>query len=108
MTEQRPRTDADGMPWQPEPTFLGTDDVDKLCGLVFELAGQVHELTARVMRLEAAADGPDSDAPTLADETRRSLDGLMAVLLERNDMRGPLRHEAPTTDVPTTTEGSPT
>lgn len=106
MADHRPQHDADGMPWQPEPTYLGAADVDKLCGLVFELAGQVNELTARVMRLEAAADGADPDAPTLADETRRSLDGLMAVLLERNDMRGPLRHEAPTTDEPTTTEGS--
>lgn len=103
----QPANDADGIARQPEPTYLGPAELDKLCGLVFELAGQVHELRARVAHLEAADDRTDTvDAPGIDDELRRAVDGLMAVLLESDDIRQPLRADVTSPDRPPTPGGS--
>jgi hypothetical protein len=120
MFSQPPRTDSDGPGRLPERTYLGAAQVDQLCGLVFELAGQVHELRVRVARLEAGTaetetDTTDTDttepgtATRLDAELRASIDGLLAVLLEADDARQPLRrHSRLTTHGATTTGGEPT
>ena len=84
-------------------------DAERLAGLVFELASQLHIERARRIALELALERagvlPDGAADALAtDEHYRSRAGagldeamrrLMRVLAESNDPRVPLRHEAP-------------
>lgn len=88
--------------------LLSADAADKLAGLVFELASQLHEERARRQALETvlAADGLDlGRIDALVDSAgfrARSRDGadasirrLLRILEENGDPEGPLRAEAP-------------
>lgn len=88
-----------------EWTFLGDAQIDQLAGLVLELAGQLHVERTRISALEHALDTAgvldrsalDAAAadPALAEITveqlDRSLAGLVRVMTEGDDARGPLR-----------------
>lgn len=83
-------------------------DAERLAGLVFELASQLHVERARRIALELALERagalPAGAAEALAadDEYRRragegldeAMRRLMRVLAESDDPRTPLRHEA--------------
>jgi len=86
---------------------FGTPDAERLTGLVFELASQLHVERARRIALEAvlqkagllsdaaieeAGAAPDTRAATAA-ALDRAMFGLMRVLTESADPRAPLRKE---------------
>jgi hypothetical protein len=89
---------------------FGTPDPERLAGLVFELAMQLHVERARRIALEAVLRdaGLISDAaietagadPATRAETGAALDkalaGLMRVITETADARTPLRKEGST------------
>ncbi|MEQ8436554.1 MAG: hypothetical protein RIB65_03620 [Ilumatobacter fluminis] len=99
-------SDQTPLPARPEFRYLGADDVDRLAGLVFELAAQLHEQRVRVLHLErrlAERDGldhPDDLDAVAASELQESLDGLFAVIGETHDARRPLHRERATTKGP--------
>jgi hypothetical protein len=86
-------------------------DTERLAGLVFELASQLHVERARRIALELAleragvlAAGAGEALAADEDYRRRAGEGLdeamrrlMRVLAESDDPRAPLRHEAPDT-----------
>lgn len=84
---------------------FGIPDPERLAGLVFELASQLHAERARRIALEHAlvsagvltADAVEAAAPTARAEASaaldRSIDGLLRVMAESADPRTPLRHE---------------
>lgn len=89
-------------------TLLGDNATDKLAGLIFELASQLHEERARRQALETvmAEDGLDlARVDALVDDTAfrdRSREGadasirrLLRILQEDGAPEGPLRAEAP-------------
>lgn len=87
------------------PDFIPMPDTDRLAGLVFELASQLHVERAQRLALEAALVragliGADARERMLDDaecsrRTREALEEsmsrLMRVLTERADPRTPLR-----------------
>lgn len=91
----------------PELRLLAAADVDKVAGLVFELAAQLHverqrrsvleEVLVRrgvVDRDQLAALASDSAfRRSIGEELARSQRGLLDVLLETDDARTPLRAE---------------
>lgn len=88
-------------------TFMAHPDMDRLAGLVFELAAQLHVERQRRMALEAlmatgkkvtpaALQALAGDEQFLAEARAaldRSLRRLMRVITEHGDARGPLRAE---------------
>lgn len=84
---------------------FGVPDPDRLAGLVFELASQLHAERARRIALEHAlvsagviAEGAvEAAAPDARAETAAALDkamhGLLRVMAESSDPRTPIRHE---------------
>jgi hypothetical protein len=92
--------------------LLDENAIDKLAGLVFELASQLHEERARRVALETAlatagALDPAAiealvDEPAFRDRSRASADTsirrLMRILEEDGGPEGPLRAEAPGSD----------
>lgn len=84
-------------------------DAERLAGLVFELASQLHVERARRVALELALERAGvlatgaAEALATDDEYRRragagldeAMRKLMRVLAESEDPRAPLRHEAP-------------
>ena len=94
--------------------LLDGNAIDKLAGLIFELASQLHEERARRQGLEAqlaeagALDPAALDAlvddPAFRDGSRAAADGsirrLLRILEEDGGPEGPLRAEAPTGDTP--------
>lgn len=88
--------------------LLGSSVADRLAGLVFELASQLHvERTHRLAlerALEQAGVLPEGAAEALADDPAlaaasraaldRSVERLMRVVAEGGDARAPLRAEA--------------
>lgn len=93
---------------EPEPIFLDARSSDRLAGLVFELAAQLHAERAQRIALQAALskrgliDDGDVEAAAGADDTARDITAalelsqrrLIDVLVELDDVSGPLRHEA--------------
>ena len=85
-------------------------DTERLAGLVFELASQLHAERSRRMALEIALERAGLLAPGAADALGedpallarsragldRSMRGLMRILTEAADPRAPLRGEAKT------------
>ncbi len=89
--------------------FLDENAIDKLAGLVLELASQLHEERARRVALEtilttagaldpAAIEALVND-PAFRDRSRADADAsirrLMRILEEDGGPQGPLRAEAP-------------
>ena len=88
-----------------DPSPFGQPDTDRLAGLVFELASQLHVERSRRLALEAAlvrsgalsaeALAAAGDSTEFLDRAREELDRsmgkLMRVLLENGDVRTPLR-----------------
>ena len=84
---------------------FGIPDPERLAGLVFELASQLHAERARRIALEQAlvsagvlaAGDVEAAAPAARSETSAALDramhGLLRVMAESNDPRTPIRHE---------------
>lgn len=89
--------------------LLGEGAIDRLAGLVFELAGQLHEERSRRMALEAALIGAggltesqlrEAFAGIAGQEASRdaadaSIRRLLTILAEDGGPEGPLRGEAP-------------
>lgn len=88
--------------------FLGKDSADKLAGLIFELASQLHEERVRRLALEETLmeGGLDLSAvDTLVDdddfrersrtEADASIRKLLRILEEDGSPEGPLRGEMP-------------
>jgi hypothetical protein len=89
-------------------TLLGSTVADRLAGLVFELASQLHVERTRRLALEAALARagvlPAGSGEALADdpallaaargELDRAMERLMRILSEQGDARTPLRAEA--------------
>ena len=94
--------------------LLGDDAIDKLAGLVFELASQLHEERARRQALEArlaetgaldiAALEALADDPGFRDGSRAAADAsirrLLRILEEDGGPEGPLRAETPRGEEP--------
>lgn len=90
--------------------LLGDNAIDKLAGLVFELASQLHEERMRRRALEdrlAAAGALDPaaldalvDDPAFREGSRDAADAsirrLLRIIEEDGGPEGPLRAEAPT------------
>jgi len=90
-----------------EPTYLDKADPDRLAGLLFELAAQLHIERQKRMALEAALiargvleakDVSDiSEDPALLeaarDEVDRSIRSMLRVVMEDGDLKQPLRAE---------------
>ncbi|MCA3255659.1 MAG: hypothetical protein INF91_08600 [Alphaproteobacteria bacterium] len=89
-------------------TLLGSTVADRLAGLLFELAAQLHVERTRRLALETAlarsgvlqvgsgealADDPELLAAARA-ELDRSMERLMRILAEQGDAKAPLRAEA--------------
>lgn len=84
---------------------FGIPDSERLAGLVFELASQLHAERARRIALEQAlvsagvltAGAVAAAAPAARAETSAALDrsmhGLLRMIAESDDPRTPLRHE---------------
>ncbi len=84
---------------------FGIPDPERLAGLVFELASQLHAERARRIALEQAlvsagvlaAGDVEAAAPAARSETSAALDramhGLLRVMAESTDPRTPIRHE---------------
>ena len=84
---------------------FGVPDPERLAGLVFELASQLHAERARRIALEQAlvnagvltAGAVEAAAPAARAETSAALDkamhGLLRVMAESADPRTPIRHE---------------
>ena len=84
---------------------FGIPDLERLAGLVFELASQLHAERARRIALEQAlvsagvlaAGDVEAAAPAARSETSAALDramhGLLRVMAESTDPRTPIRHE---------------
>ncbi len=84
-------------------------DRERLAGLVFELAAQLHVERAQRIALEVALERAGvfapgalaalADDPDYRDRAQSGLDTsmhkLLRVLAENDDPRAPLRHEAP-------------
>lgn len=92
--------------------LLDENAVDKLAGLVFELASQLHEERVRRQALEevlgqagvmdaatveALVEDPDFRALSRA-EADASIRRLLRILAEDGEPEGPLRAEAPETE----------
>lgn len=105
MTENAAPVDPAPVAVHREWTFLGEAQIDQLAGLVVELAGQLHVERVRISALEhalkaagvldldaiGAAAAESTLAATAADQLDRSLAGLLRVMTEGDDARGPLR-----------------
>lgn len=88
-----------------ELTIFSDAATDRLAGLVFELAAQVHVERQHRMALEALLlrcglvsqteldelSGDDDFMTAVRDALRESQDQLLAILLETDDARHPLR-----------------
>jgi len=86
---------------------FGTPDPERLAGLVFELASQLHVERARRMALEAvlrdaglvseaaieAAGATDATRADMGAALDKAMHGLMRVMTESSDPRTPLRKE---------------
>lgn len=91
---------------EPEPTFLDGQASDRLAGLVFELAAQLHAERAQRIVLQTAlrsrglldgadiAAAADHAAAGIAAALEISQRRLLDVIVELDDVSGPLRHEA--------------
>jgi hypothetical protein len=87
---------------------FGTPDNERLAGLVFELASQLHVERARRIALEAVLreagllNDEKIEAAAMVAETRdrtaaaldKAMHGLMRVVTEGSDPRQPLRKES--------------
>ena len=94
--------------------LLDENAIDKLAGLVLELASQLHEERVRRLALEsqlAEAGGVDVSKieamvndPAFRDQSRAAADAsirrLLRILEEDGGPEGPLRAEAPTGEEP--------
>jgi hypothetical protein len=86
---------------------FGTPDPERLAGLVFELASQLHTERARRIALEAAlvqaglvtpagieaAGAVPGTRADMASALDKAIGGLMGVLAENPDPRIPLRNQ---------------
>jgi hypothetical protein len=93
----------------PELRLLGANDVDKLAGLVFELASQLHVERQQRMALEellvrgglvdrsqlAVLVSDASFGAVVGEELDRSQQRFLDVLIETDDARRPLRPTGP-------------
>lgn len=92
--------------------LLDDNAIDKLAGLVFELASQLHEERVRRQALESVLAGAGAldasaiealvDDPAFRDRSRAEADAsirrLLRILEEDGPPEGPLRAEAPGTE----------
>jgi hypothetical protein len=88
-----------------DPSPFGQPDIDRLAGLVFELASQLHVERSLRLALEAAlirSGALSAEALVVAsdstellrrarEELDRSMGKLMRVVMENGDVRTPLR-----------------